>query len=132
MFAEAHTVGAAWEVSLESEVEEWLLDLAQHDPRTADEVAAAIDKLEQDGPTLGRPLVDRIHSSKHHNMKELRPRTTGPGEIRILFAFDPERQAIVLVAGDKAGAWRQWYEINVPIADERFSRHLKAIEEGKP
>lgn len=127
----AHTGLVAWEVSLESEVEEWLLELAQQHPLTADEVVAAIDKLEEDGPTLGRPLVDRIHGSKHHNMKELRPRTSGPGEIRILFAFDPERQAIILVAGDKAGAWKQWYEINIPIADERFSKHLKSIKEDK-
>ncbi|MCL2733895.1 MAG: type II toxin-antitoxin system RelE/ParE family toxin [Actinomycetia bacterium] len=102
------------------------------DPRTADEVAAAIDKLADDGPTLGRPLADRIHGSRHRHMKELRPRTTGTSEIRMLFAFDPERQALVLVAGDKQGAWESWYTTNIPIADDRFDAHLRKLKEQKP
>jgi hypothetical protein len=59
------------------------------DDGSYDLVAAAIDKLADDGPALGRPLVDRIKASRHHNMKELRPDSAGPTEIRILFAFDP-------------------------------------------
>lgn len=118
----------AWEVSLHEEVEAWLLRLAEDEPDIADQVASAIDKLAEDGPTLGRPLVDRIKASRHHNMKELRPRTEGEGEIRILFAFDPEREAILLVAGDKSGAWKRWYEENVPIADARFDMHLNDLE----
>lgn len=120
-----------WEVLIDEEVEHWLLDLTQTDPETADEVAAAIDKLADDGPTLGRPLADRIHGSRHHHMKELRPRTSGPSQIRILFAFDPERQALILVAGDKQGAWEAWYKINIPIADDRFDQHLATLREQK-
>lgn len=71
---------------------------------------------------LGRPLVDHIKGSQHHNMKELRPGSTGNSEIRILFAFDSKRQAILLVAGDKAGQWKKWYKDNIPIADARFER----------
>ena len=62
----------------------------------------------QDGPTLGRPLADNVKASRHHNMKELQPGSSGSAKIRILFAFDPARQAILLVAGDKAGNWQQW------------------------
>lgn len=47
----------------------------------------------------------------------------------MLFAFDPERRALVLVAGDKQGAWSKWYEINIPIADARFHAHLTALKE---
>ena len=52
--------------------------------------------------------------------KELRPGSAGRSEIRVLFAFDPKRRAILLVAGDKAGKWKQWYDKNIPIADDRF------------
>jgi len=47
-------------------------------------------------------------------MKELRPGSTGRTEVRVLFAFDPKRRAILLVGGDKTNAWSRWYEVNVP------------------
>lgn len=47
----------------------------------------------------------------------------------MLFAFDPERQALVLVAGDKQGAWAKWYETNIPVADDRFDEHLNSLKE---
>ncbi|GAA2090496.1 hypothetical protein GCM10009759_14130 [Kitasatospora saccharophila] len=109
----------------------WFLRLSENEPETADQVAAAVDKLVEEGPTLGRPLVDRIKRSRHHHMKELRPRVSGESEIRILFAFDPEREAILLVAGDKSGQWNLWYDVNIPIADARFDRHLDALKEGE-
>jgi len=49
--------------------------------------------------------VDRITGSELHNLKELRPGSAGKTEIRILFIFDPQRQAVLLVAGDKSGNW---------------------------
>jgi hypothetical protein len=104
------------------EVETWLLSLEDD---TYDQVAAAIDKLAEDGPALGRPLVDRVEASRHHNMKELRPGSSGRTEIRILFAFDPERRAVLLIAGDKAGDWNKWYRRNVPIADMRYDEWLR-------
>ncbi|MFE0459240.1 type II toxin-antitoxin system RelE/ParE family toxin [Kitasatospora sp. NPDC058965] len=116
------------EVSLHEEVDAWFVRLSKDEPEIADQVAAAIDKLQEEGPTLGRPLVDRIKKSRHHNMKELRPRTGGETEIRILFVFDPAREAILLVAGDKTGAWNKWYDENIPVADARFDRHLKEGE----
>ncbi|WP_243659001.1 type II toxin-antitoxin system RelE/ParE family toxin [Tamaricihabitans halophyticus] len=59
----------------------------EEDPETADLVEVAIDMLAATGPTLGRPLVDRIKGAAHHNMKELRPPSAGETEVRILFAF---------------------------------------------
>jgi len=85
-------VGGGWEVILEPEVSAWILDLPDD---TYDRVEAAIDMLAQSGPGLGRPQVDSITGSRHQNMKELRV-----GTCRILFAFDPTRNAILLVAGD--------------------------------
>ena len=118
-----------WEVLLHDDVSAWFLYLADHEPETAALVEAAIDKLADDGPTLGRPLVDRIKGSRHHNMKELRPGSAGGSEVRVLFAFDPRRQAILLVAGDKSGSWKTWYARNVPVADDRFDEHLRLTKD---
>ncbi|UWP80963.1 type II toxin-antitoxin system RelE/ParE family toxin [Dactylosporangium fulvum] len=62
-----------------------------------------IDHLVQAGPGLGRPMVDRVHGSHLHNLKELRPGSTGRSEIRLLFIFDAEREAVILVAGAGVG-----------------------------
>ncbi|WP_330233803.1 type II toxin-antitoxin system RelE/ParE family toxin [Nocardia sp. NBC_00508] len=62
-------------------------------------------------------------------MKELRPPSAGNTEVRMLFAFDPVREAIVLVAGDKSGNWQGWYREAIPLADKRFAEHLEAPEE---
>lgn len=107
-------------------VESWILGL---DDETYYLVAAAIDRLESEGATLGRPTVDRIKGSRHHNMKELRPGSAGRSEIRILFAFDPKRRAILLIAGDKSGRWKRWYDVNIPIADDKFDEWVANDEE---
>jgi hypothetical protein len=114
----------AWTVILVDQVIDWYLGLVDHEPKTAELVAAAIDLLEVDGPALGRPLVDSIEGSSIRNLKELRPGSRGRSEIRILFAFDPERQAVLLVAGDKAGNWTKWYDDNIPLAERRFEAWL--------
>jgi hypothetical protein len=62
-------------------------------------------------------------------MKELRPGSSGTTEIRMLFAFDPLREAIFLVAGDKSGQWKKWYETAIPAADQRFEEHLQRLKE---
>jgi len=90
---------------------------------------AAIGILEEEGSALGRPLVDRVKSSRHHNMKELRPGSPGRAEIRILFAFDPVRRAILLIAGDKSGRWEEWYRESIPVADDRFDEWLASTED---
>ena len=113
-----------WTVILLDEVDQWFVDLAKQDPDTAELVMAAIDKLEVDGPALGRPLVDRVKGSAYHAMKELRPGSAGGSEVRILFIFDPERRAILLTAGDKRGRWKAWYTRQIPVADERYKRWL--------
>jgi hypothetical protein len=94
-------------------------------------VIAAIRLLADHGPGLGRPLVDSIVGSRHKNMKELRPGSAGRSEVRILFAFDPKRRGIMLLAGDKHGAWQTWYRRNIPIADDRYDEHLKKLKEQK-
>lgn len=79
--------------------------------------------LEARGPLLGRPLVDTLKGCTLTNLKELRFSWNNQ-PFRYLFAFDPERSAIVLVGGSKAGD-KRFYEKMIPVAEQRFARHLK-------
>ncbi len=94
-----------------------------------DELLAMMALLEIYGPALGRPHADTLAGSKHANMKELRFKATDR-VWRVAFAFDPVRQAILLVAGDKAGvAQGRFYKALIAKADKRFAAHLKALKE---
>ena len=93
-------------------------------------INVALRILTELGPGLGRPLVDSIVGSGHRNMKELRPGSSGRSEVRILFAFDPRRRAILLLAGDRQGAWAKWYRRNIPVADDRYDEHLEKLKKG--
>lgn len=110
----------SWSVVLHPEVAAWLHSL---DPDNAQAVADALTVLEYEGPNLRRPLADTLTGTALKNLKELRPASKKSSELRILFAFDPDRQAILLVAGDKAGEWNRWYRRMIPIAEQRFTEH---------
>jgi hypothetical protein len=112
-----------WEVLFDEEFAEWL-DAVDSGLRIR--IAAHVELLERLGPNLGRPRVDTVKGSAFTNMKELRIQYQGE-PWRILFAFDPRRRAILLVGGNKTGDER-WYEEQVPIADERYGRHLKSLK----
>ncbi|CAN5272520.1 type II toxin-antitoxin system RelE/ParE family toxin [soil metagenome] len=95
-----------------------------------DELLAMTSLLEIYGPGLGRPHADTLSGSRHASMKELRFRATD-GVWRVAFAFDPERQAIVLIAGDKAGvSQKRFYKGLIARADSRFTEHLKRLKES--
>lgn len=111
----------AWDVEYTDEFGAWWDTLTTSQQET---ITAAVETLERDGPGLGRPVVDTVAGSRHANMKELRPR---PGHLRVLFAFDPRRTAILLIGGDKTGHWREWYDRTIPVADRLFDDHLAAI-----
>jgi len=93
-----------------------------------DEVLAHAKLLAQFGPNLGRPAVDTLKGSGHANMKELR--FDWNGEVwRVAFAFDPKRQAILLVGGDKGSAdQRRFYKRLIAIADARYNDHLATLK----
>jgi hypothetical protein len=94
-----------------------------------DELLAITALLETYGPSLGRPHVDTLTGSEHANMKELRF-NAADGVWRVAFAFDPQRQAILLVAGDKSGvAQTRFYKGLICKADKRFKDHLKRLKE---
>jgi hypothetical protein len=83
----------AWSVKVTEEYAAWFTALIKEDLTSATQVAQAVAALREEGPALGRPLVDRIQGSKVHHLKELRPGSAGRSEIRVLFAFDPTRSA---------------------------------------
>lgn len=114
----------AWELYVTDEVDAWLDGLAATDVDSYRQVVAGIDVLAEVGPSLGRPLVDRIKGSRLHGLKELRPGSTGTTEIRVLFVFDPWRSAILLVGGDKSGNWTRWYRTAIPQAERLYEEYL--------
>ena len=92
-----------------------------------DNLLAKARVLEYFGPQLGRPYVDTLFGSKYPNMKELRLDIAG-GAWRIAFAFDPERKAVMLIAGDKAGKQQARFYMKLLMkADKRFEEHLKSF-----
>lgn len=92
-----------------------------------DELLAHAHLLAEFGPNLGRPTVDTLKGSRHTNMKELR--FAWNGQVwRVAFAFDPQRQAILLVGGDKGGTdMRRFYKRLINVADERYDEHLSTL-----
>ena len=97
----------------------------QQDESTQEKVLAALVVLEQQGPSLGRPLVDTVYDSKFTNMKELRIQHRG-NPLRAFFAFDPMRQAIVLCIGDK-GNKKRFYKEMLATADQQYECHLRTL-----
>lgn len=93
-----------------------------------DELLAYIILLQKLGYQLKRPHADTLKGSKHSNMKELRFEVK-KGVWRVAYAFDPKRQAILLVAGNKAGvSQKRFYKQLINKADRRFSQYLRQIK----
>ncbi|MBI5162903.1 MAG: type II toxin-antitoxin system RelE/ParE family toxin [Magnetospirillum sp.] len=115
----------AWTVRFHDEFDPEFEELP---PAVQDELLARAKVLRQVGPTLGRPVVDTLSGSKHANMKEMRF-DADDGVWRVAFAFDPAREAILLVAGDKSGVGQgKFYRGLIDKADKRFDRHLAALK----
>jgi hypothetical protein len=102
-----------WEVEYTDQFETWWLTLTEEEQ---ERISAAVRLLGSHGPSLGRPSVDTITSSRHPNMKELRAGTT-----RTLFAFDPRRAAILLLGGDEVRSM----EPMVRICDPQSRRPVR-------
>ena len=72
-------------------------------------------------------MVGEITSSRHPNMKELR--VSKAAALRVLFAFDPRRHAILLLGGEKSGQWEEWYQRAIPEADALYDAHLQELRD---
>lgn len=113
----------AWDVEFTDQFGEWW-DALDENAQTS--INAVVLVLEQIGPALTRPYADTVKGSRHANMRELRIQHQGR-PLRLLYAFDPRRTAIILVGGDKGGDDR-WYDVYIPIADKLYDEHLQQIE----
>lgn len=113
----------AWTVLLDPDFESWL---REQESRVRIALTAAAQSLGMFGPTLGRPRVDTLQGATLANLKELCVQHRG-APWRVLFVFDPQRQAILLVGGNKQGHPR-WYKTAIPLAERRYRRHLQTLE----
>jgi hypothetical protein len=119
-----YTMDMEWNIIFDPDFKIWFY---QQEQGFQQEAFAVLSVLEEFGPKLGRPRVDTLEGSTFSNMKELRIQYKGE-PWRILFAFDPQRQAILLVGGNKTGN-KRWYKENIPIADKRYTEYLELLQE---
>jgi len=117
----------AWEIEYTDEFEAWWNGLTEDEQ---DKIDVSILALSDRGPHLDFPHSSGVSSSNYPHMRELRVQVGGR-PFRVLYAFNPLRTAILLIGGDKTGDSR-WYEVNVPLADKLYARHLEELRrEGK-
>ena len=116
-----------WDILETTEFSDWFAGLTA---KQREAVSYRRELLRQMGPATPRPYVDTITGSALPNLKELR--VSSQGSLRILFAFDTRRRAVLLLGGDKSegGAWNGWYPTAIARAEELFVQHLKNMEKG--
>lgn len=111
-----------WDVEYTDTFERWWHSLSEGEQES---VSASVQLLEVRGPTLPFPHSSGIVGSKHGHMRELRIQHQGR-PLRVLYAFDPRRVAILLLGRDKTGQAR-WYDEQVPVADALYDEHLDQL-----
>jgi hypothetical protein len=112
----------AWSIEHTDEFAEWYRSLSES--QQEDITAAGLLLMEQ-GPQLPFPYSSGVNGSRHKHMRELRAQSAGR-PIRVFYAFDPRRTAILLIGGDKTGDDR-FYARMIPIADALYATYLKEI-----
>ncbi|HET7234652.1 MAG TPA: type II toxin-antitoxin system RelE/ParE family toxin [Longimicrobium sp.] len=117
-------ISMGWEVEGTDEFTDWFMGLTRSE---SDAVARAVGLLERFGPALGDPYTSDVVSSRHKRMRELKAQHRGH-PLRMLYAFDPRRTAIILLGGDKTGDDR-WYDVNVPRADRLYDVHRDELKQ---
>jgi hypothetical protein len=113
-----------WNVEYTDEFAAWWQGLEQGQQEA---IAARVDLLAEAGPSLKRPIVGAITGSRLSNLKELR--CASDGTLRVLFAFDPRRTAILLLGGNKSGRWREWYVLAIPAAERLYEAYLRELQQ---
>ena len=112
----------SWNVEHTDEFAAWWQML---DEEEQEDIAAIVTLLETRGPQLPFPFSSGVESSRHSHMRELRVQSGGE-PLRIFYAFDPRRTAILLIGGNKAGDDR-FYDRMVPVADRLYDDHLAEL-----
>jgi len=109
-----------WQIVLTDTFNNWFDTL---DDKTKENILAYLHVLQRKGPHLQRPYADTVNTSKFSNMKELRVQSQG-NPFRIFYAFDPDRNAIVLCGGNKKGNDKQFYKKMIYLADKFYTDYL--------
>lgn len=112
-----------WNVEVTDECRAWLQALGDAD---FDAVDYSVALLTEKGPQLDHPHCSKINGARHANMRELRVQPGGR-PLRIFYAFDPRRSAILLIGGDKSGD-KRFYERMIPIADQLYDVYLDELK----
>ena len=114
-----------WTVTTTGEFDRWFTgDLSDGE---REELTAVVNLLRLFGPMLKRPHADTLNGSRYANMKELRART-GDSVLRVAFAFDTERKAVLLAGGNKSGVGQKvFYAQLIDRADRLFAEHLAKL-----
>lgn len=115
-----------WSVEYTDEFGAWWEVLTEAEQVSID---AHVTKLESSGPHLRFPYSSGISGSRHSHMRELRVQSSGK-PLRIFYAFDPRRSAILLIGGDKTGDER-FYDRMIPVADALYDEHLAELDKEK-
>lgn len=113
-----------WDVEATDAFEQWWRGLTEQEQ---DDVTATVDLLQERGPKLPFPYSSGIEGSKFSHMRELRIQSHGD-PIRVFYAFDPHRVAVLLIGGIKTGKGKRFYKEYVPKADKLYEQHLKSLE----
>ncbi len=117
--------GVPWEVEYTDQFGDWWDTL---DADTQEDIDVVVRVLQAIGPALTRPYADTVNGSRFSNMRELRVQSGGH-PVRVLYAFDPRRTAILLIGGDKTGlSDTEFYGTYIPLADRLYEEHLRAIQ----
>jgi hypothetical protein len=112
-----------WNVEYTDEFGAWYERLAVG---VQDDIDRAVGVLEAKGPHLPFPYSSGIAGSRHDHMRELRVQSGGR-PVRVFYAFDPRRSAILLIGGDKTGD-KRFYETMIPVADRLYDEHIEELK----
>ena len=111
-----------WEVEFTDEFGDWWDSLSLGEQQ---DISARVGLVTEHGPTLNYPFTSGVNDSRHSHMRELRIQSGGH-PIRVFYAFDPRRTAILLIGGDKTGDNRFYVRL-IPIADDLYDEHLEEL-----
>ena len=113
-----------WEAEYSDNFGDWWETLSEDEQVS---IAASVALLESYGPNLKFPHSSGINGSKIDHLRELRTQHRGR-PFRTLYAFDPRRTAILLIAGDKTGD-KRWYDTHIPVAEVLYEQHLELLHQ---